>query len=191
MTALLSLRQFSVVRGEPLIDSFELTVAAGECVELRGANGTGKSTLLRCIAGVSSDYAGDIDAQPSAYLAHADGLSGLLTARENLLWYARIAGRDLSDDAVVDQLRPLGVEHLARRLCQSLSAGQRRRVALARLALLERPLWLLDEPLTALDPDGAARVRETIQNHCDAGGGALVATHEDLGLPARQVWLDR
>jgi heme exporter protein A len=174
-----------------LFTDLDVSVEAGECVELLGPNGSGKSTLLRTLAGLFPDYTGIIDAAPLTYLGHANGLCELLTPRQNLEWFAEISGtgRNGNDqiDAILDQLGLYGFEDTP---CQQLSQGQKRRTALARLLLLPHRLWLLDEPLNALDDDGQRTVADLIRTHCNAGGSVLCATHQSLdGLAGRSIHL--
>lgn len=190
--------------GRLLFEQFNLTLNAGECVEIHGANGSGKSTLLRAAAGLFIDYSGAIDAAPFHYVGHKHGLSALLSAKENLLVHERLAQGSrrcstgavaegawrLGCDSVTQALRRMGLGGAADMPCGQLSEGQRRRVALARLLLGRRPLWLLDEPLTALDAEGRSLVRGLLIAHCEAGGAALCATHQGLGCPgAKEVRL--
>jgi heme exporter protein A len=165
--------------GRMLFDDLHVQLRAGECMELRGPNGSGKSTLLRAIAGLYPDYTGTIQAAESLYLGHRPGISGLLTAEENLRWYAMLRPGGRSPGAA---LTAVGMEGYERVACQQLSAGQLRRVALARLLLCPSLLWLLDEPMTALDSDGHGLVRPLVASPLSAGGAALCATHQGLGL---------
>ena len=170
--------------GRLLFDALSFELAAGECLELRGANGSGKSTLLRCVAGLFEDFEGTIDAVPSLYSGHKLGLSPLLSAEENLSWFAGLAG--LSPD-VPAVLAAVGMPGYAQVLCRNLSAGQQRRVALARMLVGGRSLWLLDEPLTALDADGQELVRRLLRDHVAQGGAAVCATHQPLQLDGVRV----
>ncbi len=156
-------------------------------MEVRGANGSGKSTLLRCVAGLYADYTGHIEASQSWYCGHKLGLSLVLSAEQNLAWYRGLAG-DASDIAAA--LERVGMRGYERVACGSMSAGQQRRVALARMLVGARPLWLLDEPLTALDVAGQELVRSLIGEHISGGGAVVCATHQPLELVgARQLQL--
>jgi heme exporter protein A len=170
--------------GRVLFDRLQVQLRPGACLELRGPNGSGKSTLLRAIAGLYPDFTGTIDAAESLYLGHRPGVSALLTAEENLRWYGvlRPGGR-----TPAEALATVGLAGYERVVCQQLSAGQLRRVALARLVVCPVPLWLLDEPMTALDHDGQRLVRNLVGDHLGAGGAALCATHQDLELPGAGV----
>ena len=182
----------------PILDAVSLALAPGEVLQLSGENGSGKTTLLRVLAGLVEPDEGEVrfegvpmrraaDALSGAllYLGHRPGVSGSLTGPENLAAFAAANGAD------ADRIEPTLVElGLGERLdvpVAALSAGQRRRVALARLALEPRRLWLLDEPLTALDARGLDWVRRRIAGHADAGGGCVFTTHQPLELPGTTV----
>jgi heme exporter protein A len=173
--------------GRLLFEDLNIALRVGECLELRGPNGSGKSTLLRAIVGLYPDYAGTIRAAESLYLGHRPGITGLLSAQENLDWYATLRPGGCSS---AEALSRVGMEGYERVPCQQLSAGQLRRVALARLCMCPAPLWLLDEPLTALDAAGQGLVRALVAEHQAGGGAVLCATHQGLELGgARALWL--
>ena len=193
--ALLALDGLACERdGRWLFRDLTLAVAAGECIELVGANGSGKTTLLRVVAGLYPDYSGTVAAAECLYVGHRPGVSAVLTAAENLEWYAALQGRLPRAGLGLDALQRVGpVEAALARVgmagyenvpCRQMSAGQQRRVALARLLLGSAPLWLLDEPLTALDADGQQVVRAILGDHLARGGAAVCATHQTLGIPA-------
>jgi heme exporter protein A len=161
-----------------------LTLGGGACLELRGPNGSGKSTLIRAIAGLYPDYTGTIEAAESLYLGHRLGINALLTARENLRWYAALRPGGVRVDQALERVGMAGFERVA---CQQMSAGQQRRVGLARLILCPAALWLLDEPLTALDQRGQRLVRELIEAQLGGGGAVLCATHQPLGVAGAGV----
>ncbi len=178
--------------------SFE--VAAGEWLALRGPNGSGKTTLLRCVAGLTRLDAGevrwdgaDVRSEPEAYRAsllysgHLAGIKDDLSAEENL--HSALALRGVAADAgtVESTLAEVGLAKRRRLPARRLSAGQRRRIGLARLALDPAPLWALDEPLTALDDEGQALFTRLLARHLAAGGLALLATHHDLAPAPGQV----
>lgn len=170
--------------GRLLFDDLTFTLQAGECLELHGPNGSGKSTLLRCVAGLFADYAGTIEAATSLYSGHKLGLSPLLSAGENLDWFAGLVGAPPNAVAALTEVGMTGYTDV---LCRNMSAGQQRRVALARMLIGRRELWLLDEPLTALDADGQALVRRLLRDHLGGGGAALCATHQPLELAGVRV----
>jgi heme exporter protein A len=165
--------------GRRLFSNLNLTIEPGCCVELTGPNGSGKSTLLRCIAGLYPDFDGEIHAVDLAYLGHRPGVSPALSPLENLRWYQALASRDADPVTLLERVGLAGYDDV---LCQHLSAGQQRRVALARLMLGGGRLWLLDEPFTALDVSGMELVRTVIGEHLAEGGAALCATHQPLAV---------
>ena len=174
-----------------LFSGLNLTIEAGECVSLTGPNGSGKSTLLRCIAGLFPDFSGEIRADSISYLGHRPGVTLGLSPIENLRWYAALESSAAEVDLVA-LLADVGLAGYEEVLCARLSAGQQRRVALARLRLDAGRLWLLDEPFTALDAGGQDLVRDLIARHLAAGGSVLCATHQDLDVPdASELSLDR
>ncbi|MEM8766972.1 MAG: cytochrome c biogenesis heme-transporting ATPase CcmA [Pseudomonadota bacterium] len=171
--------------GRQLFTGLNLSVEAGECVALLGPNGSGKSTLLRCVTGFFPDYEGTIQVAELAYLGHRPGIAAGLSALENLRWYAGLAGVDGGNlSALLERVGLAGYDHI---LAGRLSAGQQRRVALARLMLDRAPLWLLDEPFTALDTDGVDLVRALLVAHLNGGGAALCATHQALEVAGSSV----
>jgi heme exporter protein A len=168
--------------GRDLFAPLTLGVAAGDYVELLGANGSGKSTLLRTLAGLHSQFSGSYETVPAVYQGHRLGLDDLLTPVENLLWFAGLEGATLSLDRILDALQETGILTKAYDNCAAMSAGQQRRVAMARWMLSQRKLWLLDEPLTALDIEAQAVASRIIKEHCASGGAVICATHQPLDL---------
>jgi heme exporter protein A len=179
--------------GLPVFEAVDLELRSGGVVELLGPNGSGKTTLLRCLAGLNIDFRGELQCRAAvAYVAHRSGLNPALSAVENLAWYAALSTSDTeletkqvgtassADDAFREALSQVEVDHVADAPCGQLSAGQQRRVMLARLLVDPALLWLLDEPLTALDHAGRALVLELIDGHRGAGGAVVCATHQRL-----------
>lgn len=184
------------VRGDRLLfRGVNFSLAPGGLLELRGPNGGGKTSLLRILCGLATPAEGEVRWNGTnirtlreeyfgslAYVAHLNGVKDELTALENLLVARRVAGHELSKDEAEGTLERAGLinqRHLPTRV---LSAGQRRRLALARLLASSAKLWLLDEILTSLDDSGVNLVRKAITEHIDGGGLAIVATHQDLKL---------
>ena len=176
-----------------------LAAAGGQCLQVTGANGAGKTTLLRALCGLvplehgrifwrGRDILEDREAFHSElnYLGHDNGLKADLTAAENLHYAAALRRRARPQDIAL-ALERTGVAEAAGQLLRHLSAGQRRRVALARLALTGGSLWVLDEPGSNLDERGHAALAELIDGHLRAGGAAVVATHRVLDLAAAQL----
>ncbi len=177
--------------GRPVLAGVSLTLADGETLMLRGPNGAGKSTLLRALAGLlplsagrvtldGHDLAADPDAvaERIALTGHLDAIKLQLTVAENLAFWSALLG----GGPVGPALAALDLTPLADRPAHLLSAGQKRRLGLARLLLAPRRLWLLDEPTVALDAAAVTRLAEAIRAHADAGGMAIIATHIDLPL---------
>jgi heme exporter protein A len=193
MISSLTAEKLACTRGDrKLFDGLSFRVSAGQALAVEGANGAGKTSLLRMIAGFLAPAAGrivlktanvesdDADARGKTigWLGHQDGLKPQLTVREQLDFFARLY-RGSVDAGVLKQV---GLERQAELPCRYLSAGQRRRLALARLLVSNRPLWLLDEPFAALDTSGQALVAQLMARHCGHGGIIIAATHEPLGL---------
>ncbi|MFM7119807.1 MAG: heme ABC exporter ATP-binding protein CcmA [Gammaproteobacteria bacterium] len=186
---LLTVRGLAAVRdGRTLFAGLDFDLRAGAGLELTGPNGSGKSTLLRIVAGLQPDHDGSVSAVEHLYLGHRPGISSLLTVAENLAWFAALqpaasaSARQPVSERVRSALDRVGLPGFDDIPCARLSAGQQRRVALARLVLGGAPLWLLDEPLTALDDAGHRLVRALLAAHLRAGGAAIWATHQSLAL---------
>ena len=201
----ISAQGIEVWRGERrVLAGLSLDVGAGDCVHVLGPNGSGKTTLLRVIAGLMAPEAGTVewggretreqrDAWCTAfsYLAHSDALKPELTARENLFFEARLRRR-VQDGEIDEALAQVGLVQAQDQFAGTLSAGQRRRLAMARVTLAGAPLWILDEPYTNLDAAGVALVSALIGRHLDEGGAALIAAHQTPAIPrhsARRVEL--
>ncbi|MCO6419419.1 heme ABC exporter ATP-binding protein CcmA [Siccirubricoccus sp. KC 17139] len=196
---MLQAENLACLRGERVVFAgLSFALNAGEAVQLLGPNGAGKSSLLRLLAGLLTPAEGrllwqgqDALADRAAhaarlrYLSHQDALKPALTAAENLGFYARLWGGE-----VAPALAAMGLAPLAELPARVLSAGQKRRLALARLALAPVPLWLLDEPTVGLDAASVARLGTLLAAHRAAGGMVLAATHLPLPLPgARELRL--
>ncbi|MEX0309407.1 MAG: heme ABC exporter ATP-binding protein CcmA [Tateyamaria sp.] len=168
--------------GVPVLAGVSFAVGDGQALVLRGPNGSGKTTLLRTVAGLQVPLAGRVTGAEDriAYAAHADGLKAALTVRENLWFWASVFGQAHIDPA----LRAFDLEGLADRRAGQLSAGQKRRLGLARLMVTGRPVWVLDEPTVSLDAASVALFADAVRAHLAGGGAALMATHIDLGLEA-------
>lgn len=178
-----------------LFDDLSFQVQAGEIVQIEGPNGAGKTTLLRMLAGLSLPDSGEVlwqdqpirrqrelYQQDLLYLGHHPGVKSVMTAFENLAFYCRMLGQ--TDEASIwdalAQVELVGFEDVP---VAQLSAGQQRRVALARLYLSQATLWILDEPLTAIDKRGVARLIGLFERHTAAGGMIVLTTHQDLNYP--------
>ncbi|WP_374378647.1 heme ABC exporter ATP-binding protein CcmA [Dongia sp.] len=176
-----------------LFSALNFALGPGDALMLRGPNGSGKSSLLRLLAGLLPAESGSLSwrGQPVekdraayradiAYLGHLDALKPQLLVRENLAFWADLVGGTVGVDAA---LAKVGLTPCADFPAQHLSAGQRRRFGLARLLLKPVPIWLLDEPTTALDVAGVKLVTDLIARHLAAGGLAIISSHDQMALP--------
>jgi heme exporter protein A len=197
--ALLTGIGLSCHRGERLVfRGIDLKMAAGELLLLRGANGSGKSTLLRLIAGLIPPTDGlllwqgkpihdaEVYRSDLAYLGHADAIKAELSPAEDLRFWLEMRGLSDGEGRISAALTRLGLEALSDLPCRLLSAGQRRRVAIARVAVSDARLWLLDEPFTALDEGSVAALATLIAEHRATGGLVIMAAHGAQPVPASQ-----
>lgn len=176
----------SVARGGiPVLEGLDFTLRAGEALILRGPNGVGKTTVLRTVAGLQPPLAGTIglEREAMAYAGHADGIKSTLTVRENLDFWAAIFGTG----SIQPALEAFDLTALSDRAAGALSAGQKRRLGLARMVVTGRPVWVLDEPTVSLDVSAVALFAAAVRSHLAGGGMALMATHIDLGLTEARV----
>jgi heme exporter protein A len=186
--------------GRLVFRGLSFAVSAGQVLALEGPNGAGKSSLLRMLAGFIAPAAGSIVLRDGAdeiadgedrgkyvgWLGHLDAAKPQMSVAETLRFFANFYGTSAPID---DALQATGIARLAELPCQYLSAGQKKRLALARLKISNRPLWLMDEPLAALDTAGKKIAADLIAQHCAAGGVAVVATHEPLGIACERLAL--
>jgi len=183
---LLEARGLACARGGvPVVEGIDLALAAGSALMLTGPNGSGKTTLLRTIAGLQPALAGVlmVAGEGAAYGGHADAVKATLTVGENLAFWAEIHGAG----SHLAALAALHLGPLANRVARDLSAGQRRRLGLARMLVTGRRLWLLDEPTVSLDLATVALFAGVMQAHLAAGGAVLLASHIDPGLDAGRL----
>lgn len=189
------------VRGEKsLFRGLSFRLEAGTCLLVQGGNGTGKTSLLRMLVGLAAPAQGEIRwngtpirklaedyRRELVYCGHAGAVKEELTAAENARMSARLAGHPTSEDEARGALRRLGLKGREDLPARVLSAGQKRRVALSRLLLGKHRLWVLDEPLTALDRKAVAELCGMIDAHLAAGGLAVLTSHQDLPLAAGRI----
>ncbi len=164
--------------GVTVLEGVSLSLARGQVLVLRGANGIGKTTLLRTLAGLQPAVRGRIEVGDVAYAGHADGLKAMLTVIENLAFWAAVNGTG----GVEAALQAMNLGALRHRRAADLSAGQKRRLGLARLLVSGREVWLMDEPTVSMDAASVALFGTVLRAHLGQGGAAVIATHIDLGL---------
>lgn len=195
----LAAQRLSVERGGRIVFSgLSFAIEAGQTLIVTGRNGAGKSTLLRALAGLLPLARGEVSFEPAGdesraelmhFIGHADALKGALTVSENLSFYAALLATGGGGLAPAAALSAFGLGAVADLPAAYLSAGQRRRAALARLLVAPRPIWLLDEPLTALDAASQTLMIQIMRAHVSAGGAIIAATHAPLDLPAAELRL--
>lgn len=205
---MLEIRDLECVRGDHrLFTGLNFSLAGGELLRLRGSNGSGKTSLLRTVCGLLEPTAGEVCWQGEnirqqrdeyhallTYLGHHNGVKAELTAYENLRSSCRLRGQGVADERIYEALQQIGLGGREELPTQVLSQGQKRRVALARLLFSDTPLWVLDEPFTALDVAAVEMLCGVIGAHLQKGGMAIVTTHQEVTIQAgavREVDLDK
>lgn len=187
-----------------LFDDLGFSLNQGQILQIEGPNGSGKTTLIRILCGLSQDFEGELFwrgrplpevvtefRQSSVYFGHNTGVKLVLTAQENLRWISEAKGLDFSRatlnariDEVLQQVGLTGFEDVP---LYTLSAGQKRRVALASLLLKQLPLWILDEPFTAIDKMGVTELEALIIDHANSGGSVILTTHHQLAIAPEKL----
>jgi heme exporter protein A len=181
--------------GREVFSGLDFDASAGEALAVTGPNGAGKTSLLRLIAGLLMQSGGSIDldggdgeltlAEQAHYLGHRDALKPSLSVLENLAFWRDFLGGEAFDAG--ESLAAVGLDHAAHLPAAFLSAGQRRRLSIARLLTARRPIWLLDEPTSALDKAGQTMFSALMEDHLKRGGLIVAATHAPLGIAAREL----
>jgi heme exporter protein A len=181
--------------GREVFSGLDFAASAGELLAITGANGSGKTSLLRVIAGLLVASGGSVElegggaelslAEQAHYLGHRDALKPALSVAENLSFWRDFLGGEMGDGGRC--LAAAGLDHAAHLPAAYLSAGQRRRLSIARLLVVRRPVWLLDEPTSALDAAGQALFVRLMRDHLTAGGIIIAATHAPLGIDGPEL----
>lgn len=198
---MLKVTDLAFSRGEQqLFTNLNFELSAGELLQVEGANGSGKTTLLRTLCGFTQPVAGsvywngkcisEINEEYHAdiiYLGHLNAIKDELNALENLRFSSAFSGCPISDSAAISALRRMGLRGRETFPVKALSQGQRRRVALARLLVNKAPLWILDEPLTALDISAVGMMQELIGEHLNTKGMVIYTTHQTLDVAGIQT----
>ena len=195
---MLKVRELECVRGDHrLFTDINFELEPGKLLHLRGANGSGKTTLIRALCGLLAPVHGEIlwKGEPinknrdeyfahMTYIGHLSGIKGDLTAFENVHLYAELCGQTVTESSVSEALFTLGLAARAELPTRVLSQGQKKRVALARLLVLKRKLWILDEPFVALDVDAVGLLQKIIGGHVRDGGMVVLTTHQEVEIDA-------
>lgn len=194
-TPLLDIQNLRCERDDRILfEGLDWTILPGDIVQVRGPNGSGKTSLLRILLGLNPEYSGDIlfkgeplnknelvFRQQLLFIGHLPAVNRSLTPIENLRWFTQLhAVQD--EPSLEGALKSVGLRGFEDTPGHHLSAGQHRRVALARLYLSSAKLWVLDEPFTAIDVQGVDNLREKLNHHTASGGSVIITTHQDLGL---------
>lgn len=199
LSPLIDAEQLTCIREDRILfEQLSLAIYPGEIVQVEGPNGAGKTSLLRILAGLSNPYEGNVRYQQQAidrcrdefhqdliYLGHLPGVKGEMTAQENLAFNLSLHGLDSSDaEETLNKVNLLGFEDA---LASHLSAGQHRRIALARLWQSNARIWILDEPFTAIDKNGVSKLEQLFLQHVEQGGCVILTTHQDLSFTQDKV----
>ena len=183
--------------GRKIFENIGFSLKSGSLLIIEGRNGSGKTSLLRILAGLLKNDAGDIilsgpdfsesNVENFHFIGHKEGLKAALTVSETLKFWQILLGKGKA--SIPDALEIVGLSHVSLLPCSYLSAGQRRRLILARLLVSHRPIWLLDEPMTALDSSAKTMFENIVTEHLSEGGIVVIATHEPISIPHQTLSL--
>jgi heme exporter protein A len=196
--SLLTANQLTCIREDRILfENLSIEVNSGDIIQVEGPNGAGKTSLLRILAGLSEPYDGQVCFRQSPiasnrdefhqhllYLGHLAGVKGEMTAQENLAF--NLALRGLDENTAEQTLQKVNLLGFEDALASHLSAGQHRRIALAQLYQSKAPIWILDEPFTAIDKQGVHSLEQLFLKHAEDGGAVILTTHQDLSFSAEQ-----
>jgi len=194
-TSLLSAKNLTCIREERILfESLNLDIFPGDIIQIEGQNGAGKTSLLRILSGLSTPYDGDVYFKDSniqksredfhqnlLYLGHLPGVKGEMSAQENLAFNLALQG--IEPNLAEETLKEVNLLGFEDSLASHLSAGQHRRIALAQLWQTKAPIWILDEPFTAIDKAGVKTIESLLLNHASNGGCVILTTHQELNIP--------
>lgn len=169
-----------------LFQDLSISLNKGEVLQVDGANGAGKSTLLKILAGLYEDFEGEVMWQVEdypLYIGHKVGVKDAMSARENLMWLADLQATEVSQGDIDSALAKVSLAGYEDVLCGEMSEGQRKRVNLARLFLLHNPVWILDEPFSAIDKEGVACITDRIKEHLSDAGTVILTSHQTVDFP--------
>jgi len=168
-----------------LFGSLSFSLTPGSVLQIKGPNGAGKTTLLRILCGLFKEYKGDVNwdlERHPLYLGHKPGVKDLLTVRENLSWLCEIQQMSPTSQEISAALTEVGLGLYEDVLAGNLSEGQRKRINLARFYLIESPVWLLDEPFSAIDVEGISKLEERFRRHIREGGSIIFTSHQMINM---------
>ncbi|MFT5208867.1 MAG: heme exporter protein A [Flavobacterium sp.] len=183
---MLEVKDLSCERDERLLlDSLSFSLSPGSVLQIKGPNGAGKTTLLRILCGLFKEYEGDVNwdlEKHPLYLGHKPGVKDLLTVRENLSWLCEIQQFSPNAQKISTALTEVGLGLYEDVLAGNLSEGQRKRINLARFYLIESPVWLLDEPFSAIDVEGISKLEDRFRSHIREGGSIIFTSHQSINM---------
>ena len=171
--------------GRVLFKDLSFTLSSGQLLQVIGGNGSGKSSLLRILLGLYTDYWGEVNwslVEPPLYLGHRLGVKQSLTVVENLRWYSDLRESRVDGVRIHDAIAKLGLLGCENAIVENLSEGQRKRVALGQFLIMENKCWVMDEPFSAIDDEGLSFLMDMLEEHLDSDGSVIIATHQAITI---------